>query len=46
MTFFMITMYFGGGLIPTFLVVKGLGLYNTRMVLLIQSLCGRVDPYN
>ena len=35
MTLFMITMYFSGGMIPTFLLVKGLGLYNTRWVLLI-----------
>ncbi len=40
---FMITMYFGGGMIPTFLVVKGLGLYNTRMVLIIL---GAFSTYN
>jgi len=43
MTFFMITMYFSGGLIPTFLVVKNLGLYNTRWVLL---LLGAFSMYN
>ena len=43
-TFFMVfTMWFGGGLIPTFLVVKKLGLINTRMVLL---LLGLVSVYN
>ena len=43
-TFFMVfTMWFGGGLIPTFLVVKKLGLVNTRMVLL---LLGLVSVYN
>jgi putative aldouronate transport system permease protein len=29
------TMYFSGGLIPFFLVVKGLGLYNSRLALLL-----------
>jgi len=43
MTFFMITMYFSGGLIPTFLVIKNLGLYNTRWVLL---LLGAFSMYN
>ncbi len=43
-TFFMVfTMWFGGGLIPTFLVVKSLGLINTRWVLL---LLGLVSVYN
>lgn len=35
MYFFLFIMYFSGGMIPTFLLVKSLGLYNTRMVLLI-----------
>ena len=43
MTLFMITMYFSGGMIPTFLLVKGLGLYNTRWVLLIL---GAFSTYN
>lgn len=43
MAFFMVIMYFSGGLIPTFLVVKGLGLYNTRIVLLIL---GAYNTYN
>lgn len=42
-TFFMIIMYFSGGLIPTFLVVNKLGLYNTRWVLLIL---GAFSTYN
>ena len=43
-TFIMIfTMWFGGGLIPTFLVVKSLGLVNTRAVLLILGL---ISMYN
>ena len=37
MTMFLITMYFSGGMIPTFLTVSRLGLYNTRLVLLIIS---------
>jgi len=37
------TMYFSGGLIPTYLVVKGLGLYNTRTIML---LIGAVSTYN
>lgn len=32
------TMFFGGGLIPTFLLVKGIGLYNSRMALIIPGL--------
>ncbi len=43
MTLFMITMYFSGGMIPTFLLIKGLGLYNTRWVLLIF---GAFSTYN
>lgn len=37
MTLFLITMYFSGGMIPTFLVVRNLGLYNTRVILLLIS---------
>lgn len=37
MTLFLITMYFSGGMIPTFLVVRNLGLYNTRAILLLIS---------
>lgn len=35
MLFFVFTMYFSGGLIPTYLVVKSLGLVDTRAVLMI-----------
>lgn len=35
-----ITMFFGGGLIPTFLVVNGLGLYNTRTWIIMASMFG------
>lgn len=37
MTMFMITMYFSGGMIPTFLLIDKLGLYNTRTVILISN---------
>jgi len=43
MTSFLITMYFGGGIVPTYLLVKKLGLLNTRMVLMIL---GGVSVYN
>ncbi len=36
-TFFLITMYFGGGMVPTYLVVKSLGLVNSRLVLIIVN---------
>jgi putative aldouronate transport system permease protein len=32
------TMYFGGGLIPNFLLVKGLGMYDTRLALIVPGL--------
>lgn len=37
------TMFFSGGLIPTYMVVNGLGLVNTRLVLI---LLGSVSVYN
>lgn len=40
---FMFTMYFSGGLIPGYLVVKQLGLLNTRWAMIIPSL---VSVYN
>jgi putative aldouronate transport system permease protein len=43
MYFFLFTMYFSGGMIPTFLLVKSLGLYNTRTILLIL---GAFNTYN
>lgn len=42
-TLFLITMYFSGGMIPSFLVVKSLGLYNSRWALLIL---GAFSMYN
>ena len=35
--FFIFTMYFGGGMIPYYLVIKELGLLNSIMVLIIPS---------
>lgn len=32
------TMYFGGGMIPTFLVVKNIGLYNSRFAVILPGL--------
>ena len=43
MVYFMITMYFSGGLIPTFLLMNKLGLYNSRWSLL---LLGAFSMYN
>jgi len=37
MTFFFITMYFGGGMIPAYLLRKTMGLINTPWVLIIGS---------
>lgn len=42
-TFFIIPMYFGGGLIPTYLIVKELGLLNTSYTLIIL---GALNTYN
>ena len=43
-TFYIVfTMYFSGGLVPTFLLVSNLGLYNTRAVLVIL---GAFSTYN
>lgn len=43
MFFLVFTMYFSGGMIPTYLIVKGLGLYDTRTVMLLIS---AVSTYN
>lgn len=39
MILFMITMYFSGGLIPTYLVVNKLHLLNTRWAMIIPGAC-------
>ena len=38
MIFFMITMFFGGGLIPGYLLNKSLGLLNNRLVMIIPGM--------
>lgn len=43
MKLYVFTMYFGGGLIPTYLVVSRLGLVNTRAAVIIL---GSVSVYN
>ncbi|NMA96118.1 MAG: carbohydrate ABC transporter permease [Clostridiales bacterium] len=41
--FIAFTMYFSGGLIPTYLLITQLGLYNSRWVMIIPSI---VSTYN
>lgn len=43
MNMVLFTMVFGGGMIPTFLVVKGLGMYDTYAALVIP---GAISAYN
>lgn len=43
MVFFMITMYFSGGLIPSYLNIKSMGLVNTRTIMVIN---GALSVYN
>jgi len=43
MVFFMITMYFSGGLIPTYLLMKNLDILNTRWAMILP---GAVSVYN
>ena len=38
MIFCIITMFFSGGLIPTFILIRGLGLFNTFWVMVIPGL--------
>lgn len=42
-TVFMFTMFFGGGMIPTYLLIKGLGMLNTTWALVVP---GAVSVYN
>ncbi len=37
MKLFIFTMYFGGGLIPTYLLINSLGLVNSRLLMILQS---------
>ena len=41
--FVVFTMYFSGGLIPTYMVVTGLGMYNSRLAMILPVL---VSTYN
>lgn len=43
MGFFLLTMYFSGGMVPSYLLVKNLGLINTRAALV---LVGGISIYN
>ena len=43
MLFLMVTMYFNGGLIPTYMVVKQLNLLNTRAIMILM---GCVSVFN
>lgn len=43
MIMFVITMYFSGGMIPTYLIVQKLGLYDTPAVLLV---CSALSVFN
>ncbi|NLA63598.1 MAG: carbohydrate ABC transporter permease, partial [Bacteroidales bacterium] len=43
MVIFTFTMFFGGGLIPTYLLMSNLGLINTRAVMIIP---GALSVYN
>jgi len=43
MGIFLFTMYFSGGMIPSFLLMRSLGLINTRTILIIM---GAVSVYN
>lgn len=43
MNMILVTMFFGGGLIPYYFLIKNLGLYNTIWVMVIP---GAIDTYN
>lgn len=43
MVFFLITMYFSGGLIPMYMLIKGLGLIDSRLCLILN---GAISVYN
>ncbi len=38
--YYLIPMFFSGGMIPVYLIVRGVGLYNTIWALIIPSMCG------
>lgn len=37
--FFMITMFFSGGTIPTYLIIRGIGIYDTIWALILPGVC-------
>jgi putative aldouronate transport system permease protein len=39
------TMLFNGGLIPTYITMKNLGLLNTRLVLILQGVCSAFNIF-
>ncbi|MCM3747000.1 carbohydrate ABC transporter permease [Paenibacillus pasadenensis] len=39
-TFLLVPMYFGGGLIPSYLLVNKLGLYNTMLAIIVPGMVG------
>ena len=43
MNMILVTMFFGGGLVPYYFLIKSLGLYNTIWVMVIP---GAIDTYN
>jgi putative aldouronate transport system permease protein len=43
LTLFLITMYFNGGLIPTYLLIRDLGMINTRWAMIVP---GALSVYN
>lgn len=43
MTLFVITMYFGGGMVPTYMLVKSLHLTNSPLIMIVM---GAVSVYN
>lgn len=43
MKFMLVTMFFSGGLIPLFFVVKGVGIYNTRWAMILPY---AISTYN
>lgn len=43
MMFVVFTMFFNGGLIPNYLIVRSLGLYNTRLALILPT---AISTYN
>ena len=40
MMFFMVSMFFSGGMIPSFLLVRNLGMYDTRWAMIIPGAIG------